>query len=205
MIVPPWLMSLGEGIFNRVIALDQQALARARAIHGKTVGVDVRGMDLQVIMAFCADGVRLKSADSMPADAWIRGAPLALLRAGAANRAVFNTGDVVIEGDLELGHAVQRWLHGLDIDWEEQLSRFTGDPIAHHIGASWRRWRSKARDNASTNVRDGVEYLRDEWQLLPFTHEAERFFDSVDSVRGDADRLAQRITELEARKQGPSR
>ena len=201
---PGWLLAAAEDVFNRMLALDAHATRRARSFAGRGVGLEILGLDMRVLMRFEPTRVRFAQADvHETAEAWIRGGPFSLLRTGLTeDRTALRDGDVVIEGDLELGHAVQRMLRGLDVDWEEQLSRVAGDPIAFQLASAWRRLRTRARRNVNQTARDATDYLRDEWRALPFTHEAERWYDDVDRLRGDTDRLAQRLKMLESREKG---
>jgi len=104
---------------------------------------------------------------------------------------------VTIEGDVETGQAFKAILDEMDIDWEEQLSRLTGDVMAHQLGNTARRAAGVLRDGRRTLERDIGEYLQEELRVLPTRIEAENFSADVSRLRMDTDRLAARIKRLQ--------
>jgi ubiquinone biosynthesis protein UbiJ len=108
------------------------------------------------------------------------------------------SGAVEIQGDSELGHRFGNLLGELDIDWEEHLSKLTGDLLAHQTGNLVRgvgAWGHAAR---ASLAQDLPEYLQEELRLLPSRIEVEEFLAEVDHLRDDAERLEQRIRRLTA-------
>lgn len=203
--IPTWLLLIADTLLNRVVALDTHAAERAQKLVGNTIGIDVHGLELQLLLIFRSDGVRVQAAPSdgsIVINTWIRGAPFSLIRARTGDRAPFRDGDVVIEGDMAVGQAAQRWLRELDIDWEEHLSNYLGDPLAHRLASTLRNTTQQARERGVQNAQDATEYLRDEWQLFPFAHETEHLYHEVDRARDDVERLASRIARLEASARG---
>jgi ubiquinone biosynthesis protein UbiJ len=83
----------------------------------------------------------------------------------------------------------QKLLSEIDIDWEEQLSRYTGDIMAYRIGQGLhktRQWFNNSRQSLSLS---GREYLQEEIHLLPTLPEFNQFKQQVSELRDDADRL----------------
>ena len=72
-----------------------------------------------------------------------------------------------ISGDTELAHQLSKILGTMDIDWEEQLSHFTGDLIAHRVGNLFRTARDWGANSSATLGLDIQEYLQEELRLLP--------------------------------------
>ena len=107
------------------------------------------------------------------------------------------SGDVTITGDVETGQAFKAILDDMDIDWEEQLARLTGDVIAHQAGNMARRTRRVLRHGKAALEQDLGEYLREELRVLPARIEVENFSADVDRIRADTDRLAARIRRLQ--------
>jgi ubiquinone biosynthesis protein UbiJ len=109
------------------------------------------------------------------------------------------SGRVRLSGDTELAQRFGNALAGLDIDWEEQLSRLTGDVIAHQLGRQVRRGRDYARTLGKTVDLDLGEYLTEELRVLPSRNEAEAQFDEIDRLRDDVERAAARLERLQRR------
>jgi len=103
---------------------------------------------------------------------------------------------------VETGQAFKAILDEMDIDWEEQLSRLTGDTIAHQLGNTARRAAGVLRHGRRTLERDLGEYLQEELRVLPTRIETENFSADVSRLGMDTDRLAARIRRLQTQPPG---
>ncbi|MCB1775093.1 MAG: SCP2 sterol-binding domain-containing protein [Gammaproteobacteria bacterium] len=196
-----------EGIeqsINGLLALDPVALQRLARLHGRCVGLQLDGIGLTLYFVPGHDG-RLQLLGSIEGepDCTLSGSPLDLVRAGDEDHghAQLFAGNVRIDGDTALAQRFSEALAGLDIDWEEQLSRLTGDIAAHEIGRGVRaaaRQGERMRDVTAANL---SEYLTEEARLLPHPFEVDQFLTDVDTLRDDVARLEARIALLE--KAGP--
>ncbi len=130
----------------------------------------------------------------------LKGSPLTLLQMvlGDGQGQGFPE-ELEIAGDVETARRFQSLLAGLEIDWEEQLSRITGDVAAHQAGNALRTLRKWCRQAGASLEQDTVEYLREEQELLPYRDEVEDFLAAVDTLRDDAERLALRVQRLQQR------
>ena len=105
-------------------------------------------------------------------------------------------GAVKIDGDTETGQAFQDLLADVDWDWEEQLSRVTGDVIAHQTGKLAKQAKQLLSDSRDTLAQDCSEYLQEEAQWLPTQIEVDYFLADVDRLRDDVARLEARVKRL---------
>lgn len=189
-----------ESAINALIALDPDVTRRLARLHGKVIRIDLHGIGLQLNFVPAHDG-RLQLLGSIEGepDATLSGSPFDLLRAGDKDdgHAQLFAGRVRIDGDTAVAQRFSEALAGLDIDWEEQLSRVTGDIAAHEIGRGARAAQREGR-RAASSARDNLsEYLTEEARLLPHRYEAEDFLSAVDTLRDDVERLEARIALLE--------
>lgn len=189
-----------EQAINGLLDMDPAVCGQLAALHGRTVRIDLSGTGIALNFVVGHDGhlQLLGSLEGEP-DATLVGSPFDLLRASDKSQGAAQLfgGQVRIEGDTRIGQRFSQALADLDIDWEEQLSRVTGDIPAHEIGRALRallregrRVRRSAGDNLS-------EYLTEEARLLPHRFEVEDFLEDVDTLRDDVDRLEARIALLE--------
>lgn len=126
----------------------------------------------------------------------LRGTLPALLKLARANHTSFADTGVEVIGSTALLVELQRILKNLDIDWEEALSSVLGD-IAGHQSAEWiRSGVGYTRDRARESQRLMGEFLTEELQILPSKNELEGFYQDVDGLRLQADRLETRIKAL---------
>jgi ubiquinone biosynthesis protein UbiJ len=179
---------------NRLVALDPDARTRLEALAGTAIGVELKGLGLALFFLPRPGGLRVRGGYSGQPDTYLRATPLALMRLGETG-GMFS-GEVEIEGDTDLGRRFQAVLQDLQIDWEELLSRVTGDVVAHQMGSAARGLLAWSRRAGTTLRQDTGEFLQEEAQLLPPQAQVEHFFDSVDTLRDDVERLEARVRRL---------
>ena len=197
--LPAGVISGLESAINRYLLLDPDTGARMATLAGHCIGIDLRGLDLQLFVYPVAQGVRLQHHCDGEADTVLHGTPLGLARLGlgqGTEKTLFS-GAVSITGDVEAGQAFKAVLNDMDIDWEEQLSALTGDVIAHQLGNTARRAARALRHGRHALENDIGEYLQEELRVLPSRIETENFSAAVTRLGIDTDRLAARIKRLQ--------
>jgi ubiquinone biosynthesis protein UbiJ len=188
-----------ESVFNRYLRLDPTAGDRLAGLDGRVIALELRGLDLMLVFRVQGRGIVFIDEPDRKPDTLLRGTPLGITRLGlgrgSATGALFS-GDVEISGDVETGQAFKAVLDAVDIDWEEQLSRYTGDLLAHQMGNAARhagRWLDHAR---LTLEQDLSEYLQEELRVVPTRIEIENLIEDIGRLGMDADRLEARLKRL---------
>ena len=189
-----------ESSINALLKLDPVACGKLARHHGKVIGIHLRGPEITLYFIPDQQGcLQIFSRIEGEPDALLSGSPLDLLRSGdreQGSQQLF-AGRVSISGNTALAHEFGSTLGGLDIDWEEQLSRLTGDILAHQIGNTVRKAAHWAKNTGSRLEADLGEYLTEEVRLLPHPLEVADFIDQVDELREHTDRLEARIRLME--------
>jgi len=196
-IVPRPALLAVEELLNPLLRLDPHLGARLRHHAGRVLALEITGLGAAVFVEILPDGLRLHPRPPQPPEAWVRGGPASLLRvaAGAPPAAC----GVTLDGDVGLVQDLAEALREADPDWEEALSRLTGDVIAHRVG---RGVRDVARflAHAGEQLRlDLSEYLRDEAALAADAYAVRRWMDAVDALGEETARLEARVRRLERR------
>lgn len=196
-LLPGELLLLIEAGINKLLSMDVSQARQLQDLQAQVVAVEFKGLELAFYVTIDQGQVRVEPEAPPHVDARIIGTPFSLLKmAVLRDRAGLFSGEVQIAGDVELGRRIQKLLDELDIDWEEELSRFTGDAVAHEIGRAARGLRGWGSDTLSRLSTDFGEYLVEEKELLPRRYELEAFLDDVDKLRADVDRLELRVRRL---------
>lgn len=188
-----------EAALNGYLNLDANARRQMEKLHGRVIAIEILGLGRTAYLVPGPGKVQVLEVFAGAPDVCISGTPLALAKLSdhdAGSRQLFS-GDVEISGDTELAHQMGRILGTMDIDWEEQLSRFTGDLIAHRVGNLFRAARDWGVDSSATLRLDIQEYLQEELRLLPCRLEIESFLVDVDTLRDDVERLQARLIRLQ--------
>ena len=186
---------------NSVLRLDPDSMARLDQLQGKVIALELRGLNQTFYLLPSAQGIMVQGHYEGEPDATLSGTPLSLaeLSLGSHSNRVLFRGDVRISGDIKLGQDFKRILDGLDIDWEELLSQYTGDVLAHKLGHALRQTRDWGRNAVQTLGQNAAEYLQQESFDLPPQDEVAPFIKEVDQLRDDMERLAQRVARLQGR------
>jgi len=193
------LLAAAEIGGNRLLALDEAALQRCAEIEGSCISIEITDLDFRL---FCHPGnwgLRLsRSEPSREVDARISGNLLALVNLGVQDDKLSTSISerVSFHGNVALAQKVQRILAELDIDWEELLSRYTGDVLAYQIHQRARRLGQWLQNSADSLLQTGSEYLREEARLSPTQAEQRQFQSRVTRLKNDVARAEARLQRL---------
>jgi ubiquinone biosynthesis protein UbiJ len=195
-----------ELALNTWLRLDPDSLVRSAALFGKVIMVELvfttagaAGPRLAFYLLPGADGIQVVAAYPDAPHVRIRGTPLALANQFRKGSGEGLAREVEVQGDSHIAKTFQELLGGIDIDWEEQLSRLVGDAFAHQLGAAVREFRAWGRQALTTLLTNAAEYLQQETRDLPPSGAMAAFLDGVDTLRSDTDRLEARIRRLQQR------
>lgn len=187
-----------EAALNAALRLDPDVFDRLGGFAGKVIAIELRGFDLTLYVIPGPDGLALMSDYRGEPDTVMSGTPLALGRMmlGPDASQVLFSGEVTIRGDVETGQRFKRLLDSLDIDREEQLSRLTGDVVAHKLGDLLRATAAWGQDALGILGTNAAEYLQQEAHDLPLPEDVRAFLREVDTLRDDVARLEARLSRL---------
>lgn len=196
--IPDSALATLETAANRYIALDPEAAAQIAGLHGQVVLIEIEGFGTRIYVIPGTKGLQLYGDYTGEPDCILSGTPLALARMGVSRQKEDQlfSGEVRIEGDTHLAQTFGDLVRGLEVDWEEQLSKLIGDPAAHQLGRRVRSVERWGRRTGDVLTEDLKEYLQEEARLLPGHYEVQAFLSDVDRLRDDTERLAARIDRL---------
>lgn len=199
MTLPGVALAALEAALNRALAQDPGSAARLAPLEGRCLGLHLRLLDIRLQLRTTGGVLTVQPEGTETAQATISATPGALLRlaAGSAQRPAPE--DFALHGDPELARHFQALLRELDIDWEEQLARLTGDALAHPLLQLARRARGALAASGASLRQDTGAWLKEEARLAPERGEVEDFLRGVDEARAHAARLAARLARLQAR------
>ena len=199
--IPATFLTAIEKAINRYLALDPVSLERLSSYRDKTVAVEISGLDFTFYILIKDKGVVVFQQEPDEIDTWLIGTPVSLMKMGLSNKAVETenilfSGEVEIRGDVELGQALKTVFNEIDVDPEEQLSKITGDVVAHQVGNLVRGGMQWGRNSLQTLELDLAEYLQEEIHFVPRREEVDSFLSAVDQLRSDVDRMEARVKRL---------
>ena len=134
------------------------------------------------------------AGDTNIPDATITIPPSLLLRLMAKDESAKM--QIKIDGDTHLATALAKVLSHVRWDYEDDLSKLTGDVSASKIGEFTRQTASTAKDTAINLAEMLSEYWQEEKPLLAKKRHVEQFNTEVDTLRADVERLEKRLNKL---------
>lgn len=186
---------------NRYIALDPSIRPKLAGFCGKLVRIDVTDLAKSFLLTFSSKGeINLSLAEIREADLILQGKLIALSELVLGEPQQYKRRLVLeelkITGELELAQLLQQIFDEIDIDWEEHLSKLTGDMVAHQLAnwmSSMKSWCQESRDASKQNM---LEFLQEEYRLSPVNEALIDFYADIDVLRNDVERLSVRVKHL---------
>lgn len=199
--LPTPIASIIEIALNRALQMDEHTLNQVIALRGKVIGIELgnetTGINVSFYLAPALDGIQVLTECETGADTTIRGTPLSLLQTALSDdRKTLFKGEVVIDGDMALGQKFQKILDGLEMDWEEPLSKIIGDIAAHQVGEVVRGFAGFAKSAFNSLTMSTSEYFQEETKDVVNSVELERYTNKIDVLRADVDRLEARFNKV---------
>lgn len=204
--LPHTITTLIEIAFNRYLDMDPDARAKMPAMADKVLKITIREIDLPLIMRVRENHIDVLPSYDSDIHSEMRASVLSLMKLGMAGDASSSAmgGDIEMSGDLETGRQFRDLLSKVDIDWEEILSQYTGDIVAHKIGNGIRTLTNWGRKTVDSLSKDVSEYLQEESRQIPSQHEIKDYLTNIDDIRLATDRAEARIKQLQNRFQQSS-
>ncbi len=196
------LVAFAEIGGNRLLTLDEQVIQRCTALQGHSIALEITDLEITLYCHPGNWGIRLsRKPPAKPVDATISGRLLALFALAVEDDKISTSirQRVSIHGDANIAQQIQKIISGLDIDWEEVLSQYSGDILAVQIHRKARQAGEYFKQNLQALMQTSSEYLREEARLTPTLPEFERFQQQITAVRQDADRCEARMYQLQKR------
>lgn len=188
-----------ESLLNRHVEASSRARALAEALAGRTLDVRLAHTPLRLRFGVADGRLSVRSSGDDPADAVIEGPPLSLAAlAGPQGEDRVRAGGVRIGGDAEVARLFRDLFAAARPDFEEELSRLTGDVAAHHLARTARDALGFGRRVVDTLAHNLGEYLAEEGREVPARPELEELLREVDRLREDVDRFAARLARAES-------
>lgn len=195
-----WSCHALEAVCNQLLAQDPYTADQLAADQGRCIGIAITDPDLTLYVVPDHTGrIRLYTEWAGTPDCLIRGNSYDLFCAqdGAQATRLLFCGRLQIQGETGLGQRFSRALGGLQIDWEEHLSHWIGDPLAYQTGQAARSVCQTVATRHQIWRENIADYLTEEARLTPHAAELQAQTAEIGALRDDAERLAARIRQLE--------
>lgn len=194
------LTGLLDHSLNRWLQLDAGAPQTLARLAHKIIALEIKGLGITLYFFPSPEGIYTQTDYDGEVDAKLSAPPATLLKLATtedSNSLVLRSPQVQLSGSIGLLEQFMQLISGANIDWEELLSQIVGDIVAYQSGQAIRESQGWLNESHHAMQQNLGEYLQEEQRIVPAQTEIQYYFDQVDHLRADADRLAARIQRLQ--------
>jgi len=186
-----------ETVINHILAMDDESRLELSKFAGSVIVVELVNTQQVFYINIIPSGICLGEPKAN-ADIIIRGTPTSLIAYFMAMKRdePGRSGTIEIAGNIALAQKILSIFSNLELDWEEELSRWVGDSFAHGAGNTIRSVLKQAGQAGTTLRNNTGEYLLYESDLVADRQQVDEFNRAVDSLRNDVERLKLRLSRL---------
>jgi ubiquinone biosynthesis protein UbiJ len=187
-----------ESALSAGLALAPNSRELLEPLAGKAVALRLRPFGKTVYLCPTGSKMQVLGEFSGRPDATLSGTIPAFARLGLGGevRRSLASGEIEIEGDMDVARRFQALFAKLDLDLEARLARHTGSGIAAACFDLFRSGTAWTRAVTHTLRQDLAEYWQEETRELPTPVEVDAFYRAVDGLRADGERLEARLQRL---------
>jgi ubiquinone biosynthesis protein UbiJ len=186
------LKQLSTHIIQHLLAQNEWAAPMLQPFASQSVQLDF--VLFKTSLVILENGSLAIAGESNTPDAIITIPPSLLMRLMAKDESAKLL--IKVDGDTHLATALAKVLSHVRWDYEDDLSKLTGDVSAHKIGEFTRNTTSTVKDTAINLAEMLSEYWQEEKPLLAKKRHIEQFNTEVDTLRADVERMEKRLNKI---------
>ena len=184
-----------ESIINRALNADPDALAKIASLQDEVIEIHCDDWNMHFYITPYAKGLLFSQKSPGKATVIVRGTLnnfLHIFIKGASTATLFQH-PIDIEGNTHTIEVMRDAFKYIDIDFEERLSHFLGDSIAHKLCMHLKNTKKIAEKSVEKMMLQTKEYIHYETNSLISHKQAEQFYIDIATLRNDVERIEARI------------
>lgn len=193
-----------EKVANQFLKLDPQSRKGLVPLAGKQFKIIIDEFPWPLIFAFSEsiDVMAIQDDVSVEVDCSIELslATLKLLQDSSQITALIQQDKLKLHGDINVAQQFSQLMKNINIDWEEQLSKYTGDVFAHTLFSANSVLKEKFKRDLALLGATLKDAAIEEKQIAAHPCAVDAFCQQVNELRGDVSRLEARLSILEQQK-----
>jgi len=197
------LSSAIETLLNQLLKLDPVSEIKLKKLQGKRLQVRVKELPWPLLFHFSENISVLIVLPDEPVENEVSCMieldleTLPQLQDSSKLTQLIQQKKLLLNGDIYVAQSFSRLLQELDIDWEEQLSVYTGDAVAHQTFSSVKSAIALGKDNLDQARTVWAERLTKDGAIGVTQQELNEFSEQVNNLRSASERLQVRLSLLE--------
>ncbi|AUQ23750.1 ubiquinone biosynthesis protein UbiJ [Dickeya zeae] len=199
MLIMPVLTAALETALNQLLFRDRSMKAARQRLHGKTLRVDVAELGTPLVLVFSEYRLDVVSQWAEQPDCWLQTRLPALMKLRDRQQlsALMRSGELVLEGDIQVAQQFVTLLDLAEFDPAEWLSPWLGDVVAEGLSQAAGKVAGTVMRSACRQQQALSETVTEEWRLAPGKLEALWFADEVEALAQSVEALSVRLAKLE--------
>ncbi|PWC12228.1 hypothetical protein B4923_10275 [Brenneria roseae subsp. americana] len=199
MLITSVLTATLETALNQLLFRDRSMKAPRQRLQGKTLQIELSELDAPLVLVFSEQRLDVISQWEEPADCQLktRLSVLMKLRDRQNLSALMRSGDLVIEGDIQVAQQFIVLLDLAEFDPAEWLAPYVGDIVAQGLSQTAQKTLSLFSRTLCRQQHVLSETITEEWRLAPGKLENAWLHDEITALETSAERLSERLAKLE--------
>lgn len=201
MTLTPLLTASLETALNQILYRDRGLKAARQRLSGKSLAIELAELKQSVTFIFSDRQVDVIGdwADKPDCTVKTRLATLPKLRDRQQLTALIRSGELEVEGDLQLVQQFSALMDLAELDPAEYLAPWIGDIAAQGISQFARRGFQAVRRDVQRKQSYLAQTLTEEWRIAPGALELAWFAEEVDALSASFEALEARLRKREAK------
>lgn len=197
-LLPQFLCASAEALCSRLIKMDPQALSRLNRLQGKQLSFTLKELNFTVVLTATDKGI-LFNQHHETVDCAITTdlASLRLLKDPSQLTRLIKADVLQIDGDIQVAQQFSHFIQQLKPDWEQALSQYTGDALAHKISYLLQQLHLYLQQKTDQLQQLTTELAQDELKLSPTPAELQQFSSQVSQLSSRAEFLCLQLKKLQ--------
>ncbi|WP_275554320.1 SCP2 domain-containing protein [Mixta sp. Marseille-Q2659] len=201
MTLTPLLTAGLETALNRILYRDRGLKAARQRLNGKVLQLRLQELSQPITLVFSEHQVDVLGEWQDRCDCTVitRLSLLPKLRDRQQLTGMIRSGELEVEGDLQVVQQFSALIDMAELDPAEYLAPWTGDIVAQGISNVARRGLQFLRGDFQRKQRYLSETLTEEWRVAPGALEMAWYGEEIEALERQASQLEQRLQQLEAK------
>ncbi|MFD1803897.1 SCP2 domain-containing protein [Mixta tenebrionis] len=201
MTLTPLLTAGLETALNRILYRDRGLKAARQRLNGRVLQLQLLELTQPITLVFSEQQVDVLGdwQDRCDCTVKTRLALLPKLRDRQRLTGMIRSGELEVEGDLQVVQQFSALMDMAEFDPAEYLAPWVGDILAESISKAARRGLQLLRSDIDRKQRYLAETLTEEWRVAPGALEMAWYGEEVDALQRQADQFEQRLRQLETK------
>lgn len=197
----PLLAAGVERVLNTFLWRNDALKSARQRLFGQVLRIELKEFSSPLVLSFSEHQIDVLGAWEGNADCTVmtRAGVLPQLRNRQQLTALIRSGDLEVQGDLQVVQNLVALVDIAELDPAELLAPYTGDIVAEGISKTLRGGASLLFRGFQRQQRYVADALTEEWRVAPGSLEVAWFAEETAATARDVDALARRLEKLEGK------